>query len=213
MNPVEAARIAKEAYSAIPDYGTEDSSARVVVSGLSKADPYACDWSIPGTNNLSCFLSDVDALIHDAGLFGMVHRGIWMPFFDLFQRTQRMKCGADNIIGHSEGAAGALYLAGMLCAFGHAPQAVYAFEPPHTSIDDKLRKLLTDARVKVYIFHHGRDMVPMVPMPIPLEPWQHAADVIHFGKSSSILPNIKDHEIDGIIADLAAESAQQEQAT
>lgn len=200
MTPYAAALLAQGAYTSVPNIGAEDSAARVVFADTDDGRA----WCIPGTNNFACLLADLDALTFDAGLCGEVHAGIWHPFAALLAAVH-YPVYPNVLIGHSEGAAGAIFMAAILVLRGQPPKAVYAFEPPHTSTDAKLRQILTDAGVAVYLTHHGHDGVPMVPLPIPEFDWQHAADVVYFGKPHSILPNLVDHMIAGIIADLTVQ--------
>lgn len=196
MTPRDYAKRAAAAYSATPSIGKENDAARIVLGqtelGLS--------FEIPGTNNFACLEADVDALLHDAGPCGRVHAGIWNAFDAIWPEAS--KFSPCVLLGHSEGAAGAIYLGARFCLAGRPPKVIHAFEPPRTSIDTKLADIFRAHGVEVCIYHHGRDVVPLVPVPIPGEDWKHAAPVIQFGKASSIFPNIEDHMIEAVIADL-----------
>lgn len=196
MSPRDWAILAQQAYTTAPTFGTEDGAARVVLSSVAGSRVLA----IPGTNNLACIEADVDALLFDAGPCGRVHAGIWHAFAAIGEAV--VAIGADVIVGHSEGATGGLYLAAQLCLAGKPPGEVHAFEPARASIDGALATIFQAHGVQVSVYHHGRDVVPMVPLPIPGEDWQHPAPVIRFGKPSSIFPNIEDHMIAAVIQDL-----------
>lgn len=197
MTPKDYAILARDAYTTAPNIGEQNSAGRVILNHL----PEGLVLAIPGTNNLSCVEADVDALLYDAKECGMVHAGIWGAFSAVWPEVSKLYAHA--LVGHSEGAAGAIYLAAQLCLIGKAPEEVWAFEPPRTSIDDKLATIFLRYGCNVKVYHHGRDIVPMVPLDIPLEPWRHpVTDVIHFGKPSSIWPNVADHMMDALISDL-----------
>jgi len=196
MTPREYAELAGAAYKAVPDIGQEDGAARIIVTETSDD----LIFSIPGTNNLACLGADIDALTHDAGEFGHVHAGIWGAFDEVWPEAAKLAPSA--LCGHSEGAAGALYLGARFCLAGMPPKVIHAFEPPRTSIDPKLADIFKARSVEVHIYHHGHDAVPLVPLSIPGQAWQHAGPVTQFGKASSIFPNLDDHMIAAVIADL-----------
>ena len=196
MRPRDYAILSQQAYTAIPAIGAPDSAARIVFNSTE----IGLVLRIPGTNNLACLEADAEALLYDAGEFGQVHRGIWLAFDGVWSDVAKMLPVA--LTGHSEGAAGAIYLAARLAKAGRAPKAVYAFEPPRTSIDTALAAIIQEAGIELHIYHHGRDLVPLVPLDIPGEDWQHAGPVTQFGKPTSIFPNIKDHAIAAVVADL-----------
>lgn len=198
MTPHDYAILAQQAYTAIPTIGALDSAARIVLNNM----PVGLVLAIPGTNNMACLNADLDALVHDAGVFGNVHAGIWKAFAGVWPDVEKLAPVA--LTGHSEGAAGAIYLAAQLAVAGKAPKVVHAFEPPRTSIDEKLAAVFKQFGIELRIYHHGRDVVPMVPVPIPGEDWQHAGVVTQFGKPTMIFPNLDDHEISAVIADLPA---------
>ncbi|HEX7642962.1 MAG TPA: lipase [Burkholderiaceae bacterium] len=196
MTPRGYAILARQAYTATPDIGAPSGAGRIVFNSTE----IGLVLSIPGTNNLACLGADADALLHDAGEFGQVHCGIWLAFDEVWPDVAKLLPVA--LTGHSEGAAGAIYLAARLARAGRAPKAVHAFEPPRTSIDAALAHIIQEAGIDLHIYHHGRDVVPLVPLDIPGEDWQHAGPVTRFGKPASIFPNIEDHAIAAVIADL-----------
>ena len=196
MTPRDYAILAQQAYSAVPSIGEPDSAARVVRNDTAEGLVLA----IPGTDNLACIEADAEALVFDAGIYGKVHRGIWQAFAAIHDAVAQLAPVA--LCGHSEGAAGAIYLAARLCMAGKPPKAVHAFEPPRTSVDDALARIFRRCGVALHIYHHGRDVVPMVPVPIPGQDWQHAGAVVQFGTPSAIWPNFADHDIGRVILDL-----------
>lgn len=196
MNPRDYAMLAQAAYSATPDYGDADGAARAILR-QTDAGTVLC---LRGTDNLASLLADADALPHDAGPIGLVHAGIWHAFDTLWPAVSQLTPHA--LAGHSEGAAGAIYLGARLCLAGHAPAEIWAFEPPHTVLDDKLSALFAAHGVKVMLYRHGNDLVTMAPVALPGLGWRHCAPVIGFGRAASVLPNLEDHRLDGVIGDL-----------
>jgi hypothetical protein len=190
------ALLAQEAYTTAPSLGQEDSAGRVVFVQSEQG----LILSMPGTNNAECVLADLDAIPYDTGAFGIVHRGIWEAFYPILDDVAKLD--VYGLVGHSEGAAGALYLAARLCLIGKAPKIVYAWEPPRTSLDSKLSDIFIKYGVEVHIMYHGEDIVPTVPFDLPLLPWQHAGTVERFGNASLPFPNFEDHLIANIVADL-----------
>jgi len=196
MTPKEWAVLAQAAYSATPDIGQENSAARIVFNHT----PDGFILAIPGTNNESCALADVDAIPHDAGPCGWVHKGIWCAFDSIWGDVAKL--APDALVGHSEGAAGAIYLAARLCLIGKAPKIVYAWESPRTSIDANLADIFTKYGVELHLMWHGEDIVPTVPLALPFMGWRHPVALERFGRPFLPFPNITDHMMVNIIADL-----------
>jgi hypothetical protein len=109
------------------------------------------------------------------------------------------------LVGHSEGAAGAIYLAARLCRAGKPPAIVWAFEPPRTAVDATLAGILAAHDVDLHITQHGLDLVPDMP-PGLIDPWQHAGPVWRFGIAALPIPNIIDHSISAIVDTLLGAS-------
>lgn len=196
MTPKEYACLAQQAYISKPDIGLESSAARVVFNSTSDG----LVLSIPGTNNESSTLADIDAFPHDAIECGFVHKGIWESFDSIWMDVSKLDVYA--LVGHSEGGAGAIYLAARLCLIGKAPKIVHAFESPRTSIDSRLSEIFFKYGVDIYCYRHGNDLVPMLPLIIPFENWQHPTKLIQFGTAKLPVLNIEDHSIFGVISDL-----------
>ena len=190
MTPKDYAQLALKCYTDTPTDGVEDSAARCVVYGDVEA--------FPGTNNLACWLADLSAEAVHVNGFGRLHEGFWRSYKVISPLLA--KNTPDVCVGHSEGAALAILRAAYLCLQGTPPKAVYAFEPPRVTCDSNLAKLFAAHGVQVNLYWHGNDVVPMVPR--LLEDWQHPAPMIRFGKASEPWPNVADHLMAGIIADL-----------
>ena len=197
MTPKDWAILAQDAYSSTPDIGDENSAARVCFVQSDEG----LTLSIPGTNNPACLVADLEALTFNAGDCGEVHRGIWEAFDTVWLDVSQLPVHA--LVGHSEGASGALYLGARLCLLGKAPKIIYAFESPRTSTDTKLAELFVKYGVELHVMHHGKDIVPDVPVTLPELDWQHCAPLTQFRNAALPFPNLIDHEIANIIADLA----------
>lgn len=192
------AELAREAYTAAPDIGDEDSAVRAILrqtdDGLAMA--------FRGTDNLLCWLADLHADAIPAGKLGRLHHGFWQAYCSA--DAALMRYSPDVICGHSEGAALALIYAGMLCLAKPArpPKAVFAFEPPHVCADDKLGDLLAANGVALTITRNGNDVVPIIPR--VLYHWRHPGPVRAIGKARWPVPNIEDHAIASVIEALEA---------
>ena len=196
MNPLTYALLAQKAYSAAPQIGQQDTAARAIfeetVDGLA--------FAFPGTNNVACFLADLDVNVKPIQGLGALHCGFWEAFLQIRQPLWDQAQGSGLPVipcGHSEGAALALLFAGYLCLFGRPPAAVFAFEPPRVSIDDTLAKLFEANDVPILITRKGEDIVPIVPR--ILHDWQHPGTVTAIGKAILPIPNVQDHAIEGVI--------------
>lgn len=176
------------------DIGDADSAAR----GIVQDSPLGPVLGIPGTNNLACWLADLDCELVKSPSFGRVHAGFMTAATAMFDEVHRLK--PKIITGHSEGAALALLLAGLLALTDEAPIIVYAFEPPQITVDDTLRHLLKLYTIDTRLYRHGEDIVPMVPR--LLHDWRHPADLIQFGVPALPIWNVDDHAIEAVHADL-----------
>src|ERR1700752_1219570 len=112
ITALDCALLCQHAYSDTPTIGQESSAARWVKYDTAEGIALIA----PGTNNERCILADIDAIPFDTGKFGKVHKGIWEAFFPLFESAAEI--GPDIVSGHSEGAAGAIYLTAYLCSIG-----------------------------------------------------------------------------------------------
>lgn len=188
----EYAHLAEVSYGRrVYDIGEADGAARAII----QHDPDGPVLAIPGTDNIATWLADLDiATIHTN--LGTVHAGFRQAAMsirdDVFAAKPRI------LVGHSEGAAIALILAGWLAYEGQGVERVYAFEPPRITTDDTLADLYRATSVDARLYRHGEDIVPMVPRLI--EDWQHPADLIQFGKPALPVWNIEDHEIGRIVS-------------
>ncbi len=188
MTPRDYARLAQRAYLVHPQIGAESSAARAIVEGDAVA--------FPGSNNLACWLADLDADVVQVDSLGALHHGFWKAFSSISGQLMALPAPAVTV-GHSEGAALAILFAAQLCVAGRAPRAVYGFEPPRVSADDVLAKLLTAHGVQVNLYRNGEDVVPLVPR--LLHSWQHPAPLIEIGHAAWPVPNVEDHELTRVI--------------
>ena len=191
MTPKDYAILAQQAYIDSPTFGIEQSSARAVVQGNIVA--------FPGTNNIECWLTDLDAVVTSVTGLGNLHAGFWKAFLEILDPA--MALSPSVLVGHSEGAALAILYGAMLCLAGKPPREIYGFEPPRVSADVTLKHLFQDHGVKVYLYRNGEDLVPLVPDVI--YSWQHPAELIKIGKPFIPFPNVQDHMIDRVIEALS----------
>ncbi len=193
MDARDFALLAQEAYSAAPDIGKADSASRAIV----RTTAVGLCVAFPGSDDLACWLADLDALTVSVPGAGEIHRGFW----DAWQAIAPDVLAAIGdkpvtLVGHSLGGAIAICAAVSLTLAGKPPVAVYGFEPPRVSPDLSARALL--AKVPVRLYKNGNDIVPDVPLE-----WQHAAPLIHIGKAALPFPNAEDHELARVIDALA----------
>jgi pimeloyl-ACP methyl ester carboxylesterase len=189
MTPLEAALIAESVYSAPPVIGHPNAAARAVV--------FPGAIAFPGTDNIACWLADLDVVAVNVPGFGRLHAGFWQAWNEIRDQVLALD-GIDVCIGHSEGAALALLCAAHLCLIGKAPSQVFAFEPPRISADGTLKAVL-DA-VELNLYRNGNDVVPIVPR--LLETWQHPSPLISIGVASAPFPNVEDHLIANVVASI-----------
>lgn len=195
LNPLTYALLAEDAYTAIPQIGAEDSAARAIIEHTIDGLAFA----FPGTNNIACWLADLDIEVVQTPLGG-VHAGFNKAALSLLDGMGNYLSGTTLRIlltGHSEGADLALLIGGYLCLKGRPPLAIFAFEPARCSIDSTLAELFKANGVDVRIYHNGNDVVPMVPR--LLHPWQHPAPVTAIGVASETIPNVPDHMMTSVI--------------
>ena len=194
------ALLAQRCYTEKPDVGVEDSASRAVyfrdpVDGLIVG--------FPGSDNVSCWLADLDALTTSTLSLGRVHAGFWGAYTKIASLLTLER--PQVIVGHSLGAALALIYAGALCLLGKPPKAVYAFESPRPSIDSVLGDVLKAHGVQVTITHNGCDIVPCIPHLD--ENWQQPGEVTELCTTGYPYPdiswdaiaNIEDHLISNVI--------------
>lgn len=192
MTPKDYARLAQRAYQMPPQIGAAASAGRAIVEGDAVA--------FPGSDNLACWLADLDAdAVHVDG-FGALHHGFWKAFSSISAQLLALPVAAVTV-GHSEGAALAILFAGALCVAGRAPRAVYGFEPPRVSADGTLAALLSAHGVQVNLYRNGQDVVPLVPR--LTHAWQHPAPLIAIGRAAWPVPNVVDHKLERVIQALA----------
>jgi hypothetical protein len=192
MTPRDYAILAQRAYTVLPTIGKSDTAARAVVwpGGI---------VGFPGTDNLACWLADLDAGCTYVSGMGWLHTGFWRAFQEISGPLLALP-DITITLGHSEGAALALFYGAQLCLAGKPPKAIYAFEPPRISTDATLATLFADHGVQLLLTRNGNDVVTDVPR--LLEPWQHPGLLTNIGHASQPLPNVVDHMIERVIAAL-----------
>ena len=198
MNPVDYAQAARLAYHKPPDIGNPGSASRAIIQTLEGETVIA----FPGSNNLACWLADMDVLIRDVPGMGFVHVG----FHDAWKKIAdgvAAKIGDQRVIftGHSLGGALAILAGAAMCLAGKPPKAIYAFEPPRVSIDNTITQLFANNHVDIFLYRNGFDVVPMVPR--ILHSWQHCGPLIEIGTPALPVPNVEDHEIQRVIEALS----------
>ena len=184
------ARIAELSYQA--DWpciaGKEDGSARAKVQHLDGQQLIA----VPGTDNIACWLADLDALATDTPNFGKVHLGFFKAAMSI--QNEVIHSAPDILVGHSEGADLVLLLAAACAMANRKLLTVYAFEPARLCVDDKLKTFFASSQCDVRIYQHGNDIVTMVPR--LLQPWRHPTDKLwQFGAPhvGLVEGNVGDH--------------------
>lgn len=191
MNQLMYAELARAAYNTAPTIGREDSAARAILT-KTEDGPVV---SFPGTNNLACWLADLEAKVTHVDGLGEVHEGFWEAYSEIAPSLAILS--PTVTVGHSEGAALAILYAAALCLAGKPPRAIFAFEPPRVSADPTLRALLIAHGVDIRLYRNGNDIVPMIPR--IFNDWQHPAPLIAIGEANHPFPNVDDHSIDRVI--------------
>lgn len=198
MTPLDAAKIAQAVYSAPPVLGVENSAGRAVTYG-SAGEAVA----FPGSNNIACWLADLDATIMAVPGFGRLHAGFWEAWLEIRPGVLGLT-GVQVTIGHSEGAALALLAAASLCLIGRPVTDVYAFEPPRITTDNVLATIFSDHKVNLHLYHNGSDVVPIVPR--LFQSWQHPGPITRIGTRRYLGLveefNVQDHLIGNVINSL-----------
>lgn len=192
MTPRDFALLAQEAYSAKPDIGIEESASRAIVRNT----PGGLVVAFPGTDNVPCFVADLDAIPISVPGAGDVHRGFWQAWQAISVDVLAAINGRPvTLVGHSLGAAMAIMAAIEMTISGNRPAALYGFEPPRVSPGCSVRALL--APVPMWLYRNGGDLVPNLPLG-----WKHAGALEFIGAPA--LPNLRDHEIARVITALPA---------
>jgi len=193
MTPLEAAIIAEDVYSATPDIGSQNAAGRASVYGTAVA--------FPGSDNIACWLADLDVAVYSVAGFGRIHAGFWDAFLEIRDGVTAVP-NVEITIGHSEGGAIALLAAAHLCFAGRPPKQVFAFEPPRITTDGALAKLFSNNAVDLHLYRNGFDVVPIVPR--LLEDWQHPGPLTCIGTPLRPFANVEDHLMRNVIQSLSA---------
>jgi triacylglycerol lipase len=192
MTPRDFAALAQEAYDAPPDIGGADSASRAIVR--TTADGLCV--AFPGSNDLDCWLADLDAIPVSVPGMGDVHAG----FYGAWEAMSADVLAAIGdkpvtLVGHSLGASLSLIAAAALTLAGKPPVAVWAFEPARVSFDLTLRNLL--AKVPLHLYRNGLDLVPDLP-----PGGVHPGLLTHIGPALLPIPNVQDHLLPRVTEDL-----------
>jgi hypothetical protein len=196
MQVLQYAQLAQSAYTDKPTFGDHDSASRAVVSNTEDGQVVA----IPGTDNIHCFLADMDIEVISINGLGSIHAGFYEAFLPI--KAQLMLCEPVAITGHSLGASMAILYAAELCLAGKPPKAVFAFEPPRACIDSTLAELFASHGVKLHLTWYGEDLIPCIPR--LTHSWQHPSELVRIGSSWEEhlpipIPNIDDHFIANVV--------------
>jgi predicted lipase len=194
MGPYDYALLAQEAYSVAPDIGKVDGASRAIVRQTAAGLVVA----FRGSDDEDSWLTDFDAVPMNVPGVGEVHRGFWQAWKVIAVDVLAAIDGKPvTIVGHSLGGALALMAAIEMVISGNPPSAVYGFEAPCVSPGSNVAQLL--ASVPVSIYRNGLDIVPIVP-----PDWPPAAPLIRIGTPELPFPNTLDHQLEKVIAALAA---------
>ena len=185
MNLLSYFLLAKSAYTTPPDIGKESTSARAIKNTTEEG----LVISFPGSNNIACWLADLDIETIKVWSLGELHKGFWESLREI--ETELLELKPVVTCGHSEGAALAILYGAVLCLNQTPPKAIYAFEPPRVTTDGILKELFSEYGVKLVLTQNGNDVVPMVPRLI--HNWQHPGSLMDIGIASEPFPNVEDH--------------------
>lgn len=189
MNPHDFALIAQEAYTAKPDIGDAGSASRAILRQTDAGLVVA----FPGSDNIPCWIADLDAIPIPIPGIGSVHRGFWGAWSAIApQVIAAVGKKPVILVGHSLGAAIALMSACSMTVAGMNLGAAYGFEPPRVALGDGVSKLL--AKVPVFLCKNGNDLVPDLPIG-----FDHGGHVTDIGKAILPIPNVQDHFMDRVL--------------
>ena len=189
------ANLSDIAYTTLPTIGEEKSASRAIISRTENTTFI----SFPGSDNIACWLADLDAETISCLNMGTVHRGFWNTLNAILNPIYDKICLDKNVVftGHSLGGALAFLAAGYFCNYENMDISAYAFEPPRISIDDTLRQLFIHRNVNAVATRFGEDLVPEIPR--ILHDWKHPVDLFQFGKPLLPILNIEDHLMKNIL--------------
>lgn len=192
MGPRDFALLAQEAYVATPDIGKADSASRAIVRQTAAGLVVA----FPGSDNLPCWIADLNAIPRPVPGMGIVHSGFYGAWEAI--APQVIAAIGDQpvtLVGHSLGGSISVLAAASLTLAGKPPAAVYAFEPARASFDLTLRVLLS--KVPLHLYRNGSDPVTDLP-----PAGMHPALLTHIGKPATPIPRVADHLMQNVIPNL-----------
>lgn len=184
---LDYALLAQRAYSQKPDIGVESSASRAIL----ETTPDGLCVAFPGSDNIACFIADLDAVVTDTPLLGRLHNGFWETYLKM--AVELAELTPNVITGHSLGGSLALIYGAHRALMGHAPKMIYAYEPAMPSVDPIMRSILDAAHVQVTITHNGRDIVPCIHS--ISDGWQMPGNVTELCQTSAPYPHISDDPI------------------
>jgi hypothetical protein len=193
MKVLTYAQLAQSAYSAKPNIGNQDGSARIIFTTTGDG---LC-VSVPGTNNFATAKADVDVDILKTENHGRVHSGFYNAYLTIKDKT--LHYPPRVLTAHSEGCGIITHLAVDLCLIGQPPEALICFESPNISVDTAIKDILDKFNVKRLYTKFAADLVADVPFSL-IEHWQVPSTRTMIGTSwESRLPipldNISDHAV------------------
>lgn len=202
MNRLEAALLAQQCYTDTPTIGLENTASRAVVYPGNVI-------AIPGSNNIACWLADLDIATTSTLALGRLHAGFWGSYSAI--ASELMDLSPEVIVGHSEGAAIALIYAAALCLMKRPPKQVFAFEPPRCTTDGTMREVFISVGLYPLLTHNGDDLVPCVPR--VTADWQQPWGITELCSTKNPYPqisddwlaNIEDHLMTNVIATIKKE--------
>lgn len=184
---LDYALLSQRAYSQTPDIGVESSASRAILD----TTPDGLCVAFPGSDNVACWIADLDAVVTDMLHLGRLHNGFGTTYLRMALALSDLR--PIVITGHSLGGALALIYGAHLALMGHAPKMIYAYEPAMPSVDPIMRSILDAAGVQVTITHNGRDIVPCIHS--LRGGWQMPGDVTELCQTSDPYPHISDDPI------------------
>lgn len=182
--------LASEVYDVQPDIGRPDGACCIV-----RDTPDGLVIAFSGTDSLKDVETDADCIPHPLDAIGRVHEG-FMDYWGKIRQQVAKSAGTKPVTftGHSLGAALAILAAAEFIVADLPVKAVYGFEPPCVTPDDKLGAVF--AHIPLHLFRNGGDPVPFLPFF-----WKQPAALTQIGPTIH-LPDVTDHFRANVITSL-----------